>query len=145
MGRDQVRALAQHLGVPSADKPASPCLASRLPYGTPVSADVLSQIDRAELALKQRGYRELRVRHFGDLDRVQLGAPDLPRAADPDEHAAVLACVPAAGYQRGDLTGERTTPTGAALLAAAATPGGPRPRSFSVSGSCHSLRADDSR
>ena len=44
---------------------------------------MLSQIDRAELALKQRGYRELRVRHFGDLDLVQLGAPDLPRAADP--------------------------------------------------------------
>ena len=67
VGKDQVRALAQHLGVPSADKPASPCLASRLPYGTPVSADVLSQVDRAELSLKQRGYRDLRVRHFGDL------------------------------------------------------------------------------
>ena len=103
MGKDQVRALAQHLGVPSADKPASPCLASRLPYGTPVSADVLSQVDRAELSLKQRGYRELRVRHFGDLGRVQLGAADLPRAADPDEHAAVLACVRAAGYRRAEI------------------------------------------
>jgi len=103
VGKDQVRALAQHLGVPSADKPASPCLASRLPYGTPVSADVLSQVDRAELSLKQRGYRELRVRHFGDLGRVQLGAADLPRAADPDEHAAVLACVRAAGYQRAEI------------------------------------------
>ena len=102
-GKDQVRALAQRLGVPSADKPASPCLASRLPYGTPVSADVLSQVDRAELSLKQRGDRELRVRHFGDLGRVQLGAADLPRAADPDEHAAVLACVRAAGYQRAEI------------------------------------------
>src|SRR6202050_5660959 len=103
MGKDEVRALARHLGVPSADKPASPCLASRLPYGTPVSADVLSQVDRAELSLKQRGYRELRVRHFGDLGRVQLGAADLPRVADPDEHAAVLACVRAAGYQRAEI------------------------------------------
>jgi uncharacterized protein len=103
MGKDQVRALAHHLGVPSADKPASPCLASRLPYGTPVSADVLSQVDRAELSLKQRGYRELRVRHFGDLGRVQLGAADLPRAADPAEHAAVLACVRAAGYQHAEI------------------------------------------
>src|SRR5580692_5800677 len=103
VGKDQVRALAHHLGVPSADKPASPCLASRLPYGTPVSADVLSQVDRAELSLKQRGYRELRVRHFGDLGRVQLGAADLPRAADPEEHAAVLACVRAAGYQRAEI------------------------------------------
>jgi pyridinium-3,5-biscarboxylic acid mononucleotide sulfurtransferase len=103
VGKAQVRALARHLGVPSADKPASPCLASRLPYGTPVSADVLSQVDRAELSLKQRGYRELRVRHFGDLGRVQLGAADLPRAADPDEHAAVLACVLAAGYRRAEI------------------------------------------
>jgi uncharacterized protein len=103
VGKDQVRALAQHLGVPSADKPASPCLASRLPYGTPVSADVLSQVDRAELSLKQRGYRELRVRHFGDLGRVQLGPAELPRAADPDEHAAVLACVLAAGYRQAEI------------------------------------------
>ena len=103
LGKKSVRALARHLGVPSADKPASPCLASRLPYGTPVSADVLSQVDRAELSLKQRGYRELRVRHFGDLGRVQLGAGDLPRASDPDERAAVLACVRAAGYQRAEI------------------------------------------
>ena len=103
VGKDQVRALARRLGVPSADKPASPCLASRLPYGTAVSADVLSQVDRAELSLKQRGYRELRVRHFGDLGRVQLGAADLPRAADPGEHAAVLACVRAAGYRRAEI------------------------------------------
>jgi pyridinium-3,5-biscarboxylic acid mononucleotide sulfurtransferase len=103
MGKDQVRALARHLGVPSAGKPASPCLASRLPYGTPVSADVLSQVDRAELSLKERGYRELRVRHFGDLGRVQLGAADLPRTADPGEHAAVLACVRAAGYRRAEI------------------------------------------
>ncbi len=103
VGKDQVRALARRLGVPSADKPASPCLASRLPYGTPVSADALSQVDRAELSLKQRGYRELRVRHFGELGRVQLGAAELPRAADPDEHAAVLACVLAAGYQRAEI------------------------------------------
>jgi uncharacterized protein len=103
VGKDQVRALARHLGVPSAAKPASPCLASRLPYGTPVSADVLAQVDRAELSLKRRGYRELRVRHFGDLGRVQLGAAELPRAADPDERAAVLACVRAAGYDRVEI------------------------------------------
>ena len=103
VGKDQVRMLARHLGVRSADKPASPCLASRLPYGTPVSADVLSQVDRAELSLKRRGYRELRVRHFGDLGRVQLGAGELPRAADPGERVAVLACVRAAGYERAEI------------------------------------------
>jgi uncharacterized protein len=103
VGKDQVRALARHLSVPSAGKPASPCLASRLPYGTAVSVDVLAQVDRAESSLKQRGYTELRVRHFGDLGRVQLGAADLPRAAEPGEHAAVLALVRAAGYQRAEI------------------------------------------
>jgi uncharacterized protein len=103
VGKAQVRALAQRLGVPSASKPASPCLASRLPYGTAVSADVLAQVDRAELSLKQRGYTELRVRHFGELGRVQLGAAELPRAADPDERAAVLACVRTAGYERAEI------------------------------------------
>jgi uncharacterized protein len=103
VGKDQVRALARRLNVPSAGKPASPCLASRLPYGTAVSADVLSQVDQAESSLKQRGYTELRVRHFGDLGRVQLGAAELPRAADPDERAAVLACVRAAGYARAEI------------------------------------------
>ena len=52
---------------------------------------------------RQRGYRELRVRHFGDLGRVQLGAADLPRAAHPVEHAAVLGCVRATGYQRAEI------------------------------------------
>src|SRR6202034_2127116 len=103
VGKDQVRALARRLSVPSANKPASPCLASRLPYGTAVSADVLAQVDRAESSLKERGYTELRVRHFGDLGRVQLGAADLPRVADPDEHAGVRACVRAAGYQRAEV------------------------------------------
>ena len=103
VGKDQVRALARHLNVPSAGKPASPCLASRLPYGTAVSVDVLAQVDRAESSLKQRGYTELRVRHFGDLGRVQLGPADLPRAAEPGEHAAVLALVRAAGYQRAEI------------------------------------------
>jgi uncharacterized protein len=103
VGKDRVRALARRLNVPSAGKPASPCLASRLPYGTAVSTDVLAQVDRAESSLKQRGYTELRVRHFGELGRVQLGAADLPRAADPDEHAALLALVRAAGYARAEI------------------------------------------
>ncbi|MGH3132359.1 MAG: ATP-dependent sacrificial sulfur transferase LarE, partial [Gaiellaceae bacterium] len=56
-GKDEVRRLARELGVPSAEKPASPCLASRIPYGTAVSPETLAQIDRAELAVKRLGYR----------------------------------------------------------------------------------------
>jgi pyridinium-3,5-biscarboxylic acid mononucleotide sulfurtransferase len=106
MGKDTVRALARHLGVPSADKPASPCLASRLPYGTRVTPEALSLVDRAERSLKARGYRELRVRHFGELGRVELGVLELARARDPDERAAVVGAVQAAGYLRVDIAGQ---------------------------------------
>jgi len=98
VGKDEVRSLAQELGVPSAEKPAAPCLASRIPYGTAVDPATLAQIDRAELALKQLGYRVLRVRHYGELGRVELAADELPRALTADGRAAVSAAVRSAGY-----------------------------------------------
>jgi uncharacterized protein len=98
VGKVEVRALARELGVPSAEKPASPCLASRIPYGTAVDPVVLAQIDRAELALKGLGYRVLRVRHFGDLGRVELSADELDRALAPEGRAAVVSAVASAGY-----------------------------------------------
>lgn len=102
VGKAEVRALARDLGVPSAEKPASPCLASRLPYGTPVTPRALARVDRAERAVRALGFRVLRVRHFGPLGRVELAADELPRAlADP---AAVLAAVRAAGYRRAEIS-----------------------------------------
>jgi pyridinium-3,5-biscarboxylic acid mononucleotide sulfurtransferase len=98
IGKEQVRHLAHELGVPSAAKPASPCLASRIPYGTPVDPSVLAQIDRAELAVKALGYRILRVRHYGDRGRVELGAGELRRALTVEGRAAVTAAVRSAGY-----------------------------------------------
>ena len=98
VGKNEVRALARELGVPSAEKPASPCLASRLPYGTAVEPDALQRVDRAELALKELGFRVLRVRHYGDKARVEFAAEELARALEPDRRAAVTAAVQAAGY-----------------------------------------------
>jgi uncharacterized protein len=98
LGKEEVRALARHLAVPSADKPASPCLASRLPYGTLVEPAVLRRVDQAELALKRLGYRVLRVRHYGRLARVELAEDELPRALAPAGRAAVVAAVAGAGY-----------------------------------------------
>jgi uncharacterized protein len=98
IGKDEVRRLARELGVPSAAKPASPCLASRIPYGTPVDPLTLAQIDRAELAVKRLGYRVLRVRHYGERGRVELGAEELPRALTVEGRAAVTAAVRSAGY-----------------------------------------------
>ena len=102
----EVRELARRLGVPSADKPASPCLASRLPYGTPVDPATLAQVDRAEQALKALGYRVLRVRHFGDLGKVQIGANELSRALTADGRAAVATAVRSAGYAEVEIDSE---------------------------------------
>lgn len=93
-----VRELARELGIPSAEKAASPCLASRLPYGTAVDPAALRQVDRAELALKRLGYGVLRVRHYGELGRVELGADELSRALAPGGREAVTAAVRSAGY-----------------------------------------------
>ena len=98
VGKEEVRRLARELGVPSAEKPASPCLASRIPYGTAVDREALAQIDRAELALKQLGYRVLRVRHYGERGRVELAADELPRALTPEGEAEVVEAVTCAGY-----------------------------------------------
>ena len=98
LGKTDVRAIARELRLPNAEKPASPCLASRLPYGTPVDLEVLAKVDRAEAALKRLGYRELRVRHFGPRARVELGAQDLPRARTDEGRRIVEAAMWAAGY-----------------------------------------------
>lgn len=106
VGKEEVRALARALGVPSAEKPASPCLASRLPYGTPVDPETLARVDRAELALKRLGYRVLRVRHYGELGMVQIAGDELPRALVPGGRAAIVAAVRAAGYERVEIDEE---------------------------------------
>jgi uncharacterized protein len=72
-----VRAASQQMGLRTWDKPAAACLASRIPYGTEVSVGLLSQVDRAESALRRLGFRELRVRHYGDTARIELGTDEL--------------------------------------------------------------------
>jgi uncharacterized protein len=99
-----VRRVAHELHVPSADKPAMPCLASRLPYGTAVDPTVLAQIDRAERAVRALGYRELRVRHLGIKGLVELGDDDLARARrTPTAATAIEDAVRAVGYTESQL------------------------------------------
>jgi uncharacterized protein len=105
VGKDEVRRLARELDVPSAEKPASPCLASRIPYGTEVDPVVLAQIDRAELAVKALGYSVLRVRHYGERGRVELPEEDL-RALTSDRRQAIVAAVTAAGYPEAEISDE---------------------------------------
>lgn len=101
-----MRRLARELGVPSAERPASPCLASRLPPGTPVEPWALARVDRAEQAVKALGYRVLRVRHYGELGRVQLAADELVRALSPEGAIAIEGAVRAAGYERVEIDPE---------------------------------------
>jgi uncharacterized protein len=98
--KTQVRELARELGVPSAEKVASPCLASRVPHGTPVDPVVLRQIDAAEQAVRALGYRVLRVRHHGDLGKLELAADELERALEPGARTAIAQAIRSAGYAR---------------------------------------------
>lgn len=80
-----VRALARELGLPNWNKPAMACLSSRLPYGTRVTRETLKQVEQAEAYLRSLGFRQLRVRHHGDLARIEVERPDLPRLIELGE------------------------------------------------------------
>ena len=92
-----VREISRSLGLRTWDKPAAACLASRLPYGTPVSLGVLGAVERAEAGLARLGFRSSRVRHYGELARVELPLPDIERAVACREQ--VVRAVQAAGYR----------------------------------------------
>ena len=106
IGKNATRAIARSLDLPSADKPASPCLASRVPYGTPVDAVTLAQIDRAERGVRALGFPVVRVRHFGSEGKVEIGQDELARALDGPVRAAIERAVIDAGYATATI-GER--------------------------------------
>jgi uncharacterized protein len=94
-----VRAAAELLGLESATKPASPCLASRIPYGTPVTRANLSQVERAEALLRAHGFAELRVRHHGEIARIEVPLADLARLAAPGVREAVVDGLKSLGFR----------------------------------------------
>ncbi|HEX8629035.1 MAG TPA: ATP-dependent sacrificial sulfur transferase LarE [Catenuloplanes sp.] len=94
-----VRRIARVLRLPCADKPAAPCLASRIPHFSNVSPEKLGQIDRAEAALRRLGFTDLRVRHHGEIARIELPVDDLVRAVTEPLRQAVHAAVTGAGFR----------------------------------------------
>jgi len=99
LGKAAVRAIARALQLPSADKPAAPCLASRIPHYQEVSAAKLAQIEAAEKALRMLGFAESRVRHHGEVARVELPAGELVRAVSAPAREQIYAALTAAGFR----------------------------------------------
>ena len=95
--KGDVRAVSRQLCLRTWDKPAAACLASRVPYGTPVTVGVLDSVAKAEKALRDMGFRQLRVRHYGELARIELETGELRRAVDQRDD--VVAAVRSAGYR----------------------------------------------
>ena len=79
IGKEEIRILSKNLGIASWDKPSMACLASRIPYGNKISTEILQRIDRAELFLKNLGFRQVRVRHYNGLCRIEVSKKDMPR------------------------------------------------------------------
>jgi uncharacterized protein len=110
LGKAEIRALSNAAGLETAELPASACLSSRVPYGMEVTPEKLRQIDRAEDALRALGYRQLRVRHHGDLARVELAREEMPRALEPERLREISRALHDAGFRwvSLDLDGYRT-------------------------------------
>jgi len=115
--KSEIRELSRRANLPTWDRPASACLASRLPYGTEVTPERLALIDRAEAALRDLGFRQFRVRLHDKLARVEIAPDELPRALTPEMAAAINGHLKAAGflYVSLDLEGYRQGSLNAAL------------------------------
>ena len=106
----EIRALSRALGLPTWDKPSFACLASRLPYGERITAEKLSRVERGERFLAELGLRQYRVRLHGEVARIEVEPEDIPRLAEPETRARLVAAFRAIGfaYAALDLQGYRT-------------------------------------
>ena len=111
MGKVEVRELARHLGLPSWDKPALACLSSRFPYGQEITPEKLAQVARAEEFLREKGFLQVRVRHHGEIARLEVGPEEMERAfalrgeisAELKEAGFLYVALDLAGYESGSL------------------------------------------
>jgi pyridinium-3,5-biscarboxylic acid mononucleotide sulfurtransferase len=110
LSKAEIRALSRAAGLPTADLPASACLASRLPYGTEVTPERLAQVEKGEEALRALGFRQVRLRHHGPLARVEIDPSELARALDPEMARRISAAIKPLGfrYVALDLDGYRS-------------------------------------
>jgi pyridinium-3,5-biscarboxylic acid mononucleotide sulfurtransferase len=95
----EIRVLSRAAGLPTADLPASACLASRLPYGMEVTSERLRQVEEGEERLRALGFRQLRLRHHAEIARVEIDPSELPRALDPAMAKAIVAAIKPMGFR----------------------------------------------
>jgi len=98
LSKDDVRALSRQLGLPTADKEAQPCLASRIPYGTPITEESLKQVELAENILREAGFATCRVRHHGKLARIEVAPQDISRLTEPSLRNQIMEQIQALGF-----------------------------------------------
>ena len=124
MTKDDIRALSKARGLPTWDKPAQPCLSSRIPYGTRVTVESLARIGRAERALKGLGFRELRVRHYGESARVEIARSEMAGLDSNGLNERVIEAVRSAGYTNVEIDprGFRSGSLNAALVGRSKSP-----------------------
>jgi uncharacterized protein len=99
LGKAEIRTLAREAGLPCWDLPASACLASRLPYGTEVTAERLSQVEIGESRLRDLGFRQVRLRHHGDVARVEIDPRELEGGLSAERMRAISAAIKPLGFR----------------------------------------------
>jgi uncharacterized protein len=99
LGKEEIRALARGAGLRIWDKPASACLSSRIEYGRPVTREALAVVEKGEDAVRALGFRQFRVRHHGEIVRIEIGRDELARALDPAMAAQFTDIFKALGFQ----------------------------------------------
>jgi len=115
LAKSDVRAVARERGLSVWDRPAMPCLSSRIPYGTAVTVDLLSRLDRAEAAVRSLGFDDVRVRHHGDTARIEVPVDAVGAAADRAPELVVALTALGYRYVTLDLAGLRSGNLNAAL------------------------------
>ncbi|PYM57099.1 MAG: ATP-dependent sacrificial sulfur transferase LarE [Candidatus Rokuibacteriota bacterium] len=118
LGKAEIRELSRAFGLPTWDKPAMACLSSRFPYGTPITAEKLRQVDRAEAFVRSLGFREFRVRHHGELARLEIARGEMARLWEDGRAEAIAERLLELGFVHVtvDLRGFRSGSLNEALL-----------------------------
>ena len=110
IGKEEIRALSRHYNLPNSNDPSFACLASRIPYGTEISEEILSRIDYLETLLKKKGFTQVRVRHHGNMARIEVLKEELPKMFGKNLMEEIIIEFKKSGYLfiTADLEGYRT-------------------------------------